>query len=109
VRFNKRQKAVLLAGTLAALVIGIYPPWILSGSLEENYAPVQVSLGYGLIFVPPIADAEKIKKVGFTHDSILEAVLASKEGVSLDTARLGTEWITLIVVVIGLLLYLNDE
>ena len=103
-RFNKNQKAVLLAGIIAALVMGLFPPWIMHGPLGENLAPIQIPLGYGLIFAPPTPDAEWIAST----PPYSKRILSQLGGIRLDTARLATEWVTIAFVIIGLLLYLQS-
>ena len=50
-RFSKNQKVALLAGTLAAVGMGIFPPWIMEGaSLGTEATSIHFPLGYNFHF-----------------------------------------------------------
>ena len=99
-RFSKNQKVALLAGTLAAVGMGIFPPWIMEGdSLGTEATSIHFPLGYNFIFAPPISPHQ----VG-----VAAQYLSNSGGVRLDMLRLLVQWIILLLLLIGTLLYFHE-
>jgi hypothetical protein len=96
---NAKQKWVLEAGVVIAVLIGLYPPW----QFVVHRGPWEVPRQgpYGFLFGPPHATAKT--ENGLVVDAVTGWPMSSEE-TRLDTQRLAVEWITLIFVVSGLLL-----
>lgn len=47
---NRKQKLLLIIGSLLFVALGLYPPW-------RDKGPSDYSLGYALIFQPPRPDS----------------------------------------------------
>jgi hypothetical protein len=82
---NKKQKIVLMIGIIVFLLIGIFPPWVLISS-PENSARLEGAIGYSFIIFSP--------NHGWCR---------------IDISRLMVEWITMVVVMGGLILLFNDK
>jgi len=97
---NAKQKWVLEAGIVVAVLIGLYPPWQFVVHWRTSEVPRQGP--YGLLFDSP-QPPTKTGPFGGVEDAVTGWPITSVE-TRLDTQRLAVEWITLIFVVSGLLL-----
>jgi hypothetical protein len=87
---NIRQKVVILIATIAIFIMGIFPPYHLSGN-NLNVTK------FGFLFLPPTQSRTNIS--GWTYD--IEP--------SLDTSRLYMQWALIILVGVGLTLFFRDQ
>lgn len=85
---NNKQRIVIAIGVVIILIMGLFPPWV--ATLDRNHR--EYPGDYGLIFSPPdVTDVE------------------SGYGVHLDISRLIVQWVTVILVVAGIVLILRDK
>jgi len=89
---NPRQKSVLLVGILLIGLAALFPPW----NLVDQYWPysrdVERFAGYSFLFAPPAP-------LPPTRDTRVTATVSR-----IDSRRLAVEWVTIVLVVTGLLL-----
>ena len=54
---NTKQKAIILVGVAAIVLMGIFPPWVHTWNFLDYDTPqtAQQHLGYGLLSSPPTA------------------------------------------------------
>jgi hypothetical protein len=99
---NPRQRAVILAGVLIVVAIGVFPPWVRSGtSLWSNEFQLQTKQYiYGWIFSPPSAAGEASQKdVG---EAGVEHIATLYWTVQLDIQRLLVQWATVAFGALGI-------
>ena len=74
-KFNSKQKKILIVGIVIVLLIGILPPWNYTYKYSSTYR--ETDAGYSFIMSPPTAQG--------------------RQGIKIDISRLVIQWIVTIV------------
>lgn len=107
---NSKQKIVVWIGLALIVLMGIYPPWVVRLHRTAAFMIERPIHNRGFIFDPPnaeLADVAADLRWDEWDSSLSNTVL--RMGLHLDSARLAVEWITVVLVVAGLLLCLTDK
>lgn len=102
---NIMQRCVIIAGVLAVLFMGLYPPWIaIIGYLaSEHNTTIHKPAGYHWIFKPPgPTDAPTFEATFGDTDTFKSARFRDTLRYEIDTSRLLLEWLMVGLVTIGL-------
>jgi hypothetical protein len=89
---NRKQTIILWVGLAIFLLMGIFPPWLMTCSSGEKYG--EEDAGYHCILSSPISFSE---------------CLGYLEGSKLDLRRLYTQWIIVVVATGGLIYTFRDK
>jgi len=106
---NRKQKVVLWIGILTILFMSAYPPWVEKEiKMTPTYSYTITRPGhYGFIFNPPLqADlsakppsVQEYEYEGFVLEQPPDGNLSWR----IDLCRLGVQWVTVLVVTVGLI------
>ena len=86
---NIRQRVVILIATIVIFIMGVFPPYQLSGDKSGLTK-------FGFLFVPPAQ----------SHKSVSSWTYNTRA--NLDITRLYIQWILVILVAVGLALFFQD-
>ena len=84
---TRLQRAIIICGVLALVVTGLFPPWAAHLRLPEGGADITRPAGYHWISSPPSFFADYQQKFVSYY---------------IDTTRLLSQWLVIVLVVIGL-------
>jgi hypothetical protein len=95
---NKNQKKVIMAGLVVIVLMGLFPPWVHTVNVSTKLRTIKIERAgnYGLLFSPP-TPADK------------ETFVSGYWGVHLNVSRLLIQWILVMVVVCGLVVFLKED
>lgn len=92
---NKNQKKVIIAGLVVIVLMGLFPPWI--HTITDNPLKIERAGNYGFLLSPPPPG----RNFPFLNENIW--------GVRLDVSRLLIQWILVVVIVGGLVVFLKKD
>ncbi len=91
---NKNQKRVIMAGLVVIVLMGLFPPWVHTVHVKE--LKIDRAGSYGFLFSPPAPDQNNFP-------------WKNMWGVHLDVSRLLMQWILVVIIVCGLVFFLNKD
>lgn len=115
---NRNQKIVIGVGVLIILIMGLFPPWVITSHVEPaSESRISMELKYAPIFKIPTSEAFQ-DVLGFRQEAAREQsprasdwdsyILRWREEAALDVSRLLIQWVTLVMGVVGLVLILKE-
>ena len=109
-RMNNKQRAAVLAGTVAFIAVGLFPPWICcfnGGPVLEGGRHYQTSsrpIGHHLIFAPPRSNDGAYYQELFDGATLDDPRFYEFK---IDAARLTVLWISVVVASVALVILLR--
>jgi hypothetical protein len=91
---NKNQKKVIMAGLVVIVLMGLFPPWVHTVHVKE--IKIDRAGSYGFLFSPPVPAHKTLPLENFW-------------GVRLDVSRLLIQWILVVMIVCGLVVFLKKD
>ncbi len=92
---NKNQKKVIMAGLVVIVLMGLFPPWV--HTVNVKTIKIERAGNYGFMFSPPPPEPN----LPFLNEKLW--------GVRLDVSRLLIQWILVVVIVCGLVVFLKKD